>query len=302
MKKIIFILLMFISASSYACDICGCGGSNLYLGLLPNFKSTFIGLRYHYSQFHTVLANDPSEYSHNYYNTIEAWGGWNIGKRWQVLGFIPYYYNKQMDDDGPSSKSGLGDITLLGNYLLLHTKKSTNQNDIVENELWIGAGVKLPTGGFRVNPSDSNTTVADINSQIGTGSTDFILNALYIFRFNRFGVSTTVNYKMNTANSSDYKYGNKLTATSLAFYRLRFGKMAMSPNAGVLYENTAGNNLSGEKVQYTGGWAVSAVAGIEFSFNKITAGFNLQDPLSQDYASGQTKMQFRGMAHITFAL
>ena len=292
MKKIIFIIIAVCSISSvYACDICGCGGSNLYMGMLPDF----IGIRYHYSHYHTQLVNDPTQFSNNYYNTIEAWTGWNIGRKWQVLGFVPYYFNKQMDDDGASSKSGLGDITLLGNYQLMHTRKTNARNSTVEQTLWIGAGVKLPTGAFKLDVSDPNTTIADINAQIGTGSTDFLLNATYNIRVNQFGINTSANYKINTTNRSDYKYGNKFTATSIAYYRLRVGRIAIAPNA-------EHNTLSKEKVDLTGGYAVSALAGVEFTFNKIAIGFNLQKPFSQDYAGGQTRMQVRGMAHVTLAL
>ncbi|HEX4850496.1 MAG TPA: transporter, partial [Puia sp.] len=97
-RRLFLLLVTFLTLSSatMACDICGCGGSNIYMGLLPNFKSKFIGVRYHYSHFHTVLASDQTQFSNNYYNTIELWGGWNIGKKWQVLAFVPYYVNKQM--------------------------------------------------------------------------------------------------------------------------------------------------------------------------------------------------------------
>jgi hypothetical protein len=303
MKKFILIVIIASSISAaHACDICGCGGSNLYMGMLPDFKSKFIGIRYHYMQYHTQLANDHTQFSHNYYNTVEAWTGWNIGRKWQVLGFVPYYYNKQRDDDHASSKNGLGDITLLGNYQLMHTRKTNDRNNTIEQTLWIGAGIKLPTGTFQLNVNDPNTTIADINAQIGTGSTDFLLNAMHNIRINQFGINTSVNYKINTANRSDYKYGNKLTANSIAYYRIRLGKVAIAPNAGAIYEHTQQNSLSKEKVAFTGGYAVSALAGVEFTFNKIAIGFNLQKPFSQDYAGGQTTMQIRGMAHVTLTL
>jgi hypothetical protein len=180
MKKIIFIGIISMSlGNTYACDICGCGGGNFYMGLLPNFKTAFIGIRYNYVQFHTQLASDISQYSHNYYNTVEIWGGWNIGGRWQILAFIPNYFNKQADDDGTTYKNGLGDITILANYQLLHSRSMNRHNKNIEQTWWIGGGVKLPTGTFRVDPADSTTTLADINAQIGTGSTDFLINTLH---------------------------------------------------------------------------------------------------------------------------
>jgi len=301
-KKLVLIVIVTLSVSAaHACDICGCGGSNLYMGMMPDFKTHFIGVRYHYMQYYSQLADDPTQFSHNYYNTIEAWTGWNIGKKWQVLGFIPYHYNKQMDDDGPSNKSGLGDITLIANYQLLHSRKTSESNNTVEQTLWMGAGVKLPTGTFKLDPNDPNTTIADINAQIGTGSTDFLLNAMHNIRINQFGVSTTATYKINTKNRSDYRYGNKFTGNMLAYYRIRLGKVVIAPNAGAIYENTEQNTMDNAKVEFTGGYTASAIGGIEFTFNKVSVGFNVQKPFTQHYAGGQTEMQFRGMAHVTLA-
>jgi len=303
MKKLIFCALLLVAGySSSACDICGCGGSNLYMGLLPSFNSKFIGIRYHYSQFHTQLASDPTQFSHNYYNSVELWSGWNIGRRWQVLAFVPYYFNKQSDDDGTTYKNGLGDISVLGNFQLLHSRNSTANNSTIEQELWIGAGIKAPTGTFKVDVKDSTTTIADINAQIGTGSTDFLLNAVHHIRINQFGVNTVVNYKINTANSSDYKYGNKFTGTSIAYYRFRFSGMGLAPNAGIIYEHTETNSMSGEKVNLTGGYALSGMAGLEWNFRNVSLGCNIQTPFTQNYADGQTKMQVRAMFHATFTI
>jgi len=298
--------MLFLVASSYAelqaCDICGCGGGNFYMGLLPSFKNKFIGIRYHYMQYHTQLASDASQFSHNYYNSVEVWGGWNIGRKWQVLAFVPYYFNKQVDDDGITYKNGLGDISFLANYQLLHTRRMTGENKTIEQELWFGAGLKIPTGTFKVDVNDPNTTIADINSQIGTGSVDFLLNLSHHIRFNQFGINTIANYKINTTNSADYKYGNKLTISSIGYYRFKAGNSSIAPNAGLVFENTETNQLKKEKVDLTGGYALSALAGVEFTFNKIALGFNAQVPLTQYYAAGQTRMQVRGMAHVTFVL
>jgi hypothetical protein len=302
MKKIIFIVAICFSFSgAYACSICGCGGGNFYMGLLPNFNKKFIGLRYHYAQYHTQLANDITQFSNNYYNSMEVWGGWNIGKKWQVLAFVPYYFNKQVDDDGTSYKSGLGDITLMANYQLWQKTSTSKGNKTIEQTFWLGGGVKLPTGSFKVNPNDPSTTLADINNEIGTGSTDFLLNAIYNVRVGLFGVSSSANYKIGTTNQSNYKFGNKLSANSLAYYRFRSHGVSILPNAGLMYEHTDVNLLNKQQVQYTGSYSVSALAGVEVSFNKIAIGVSAQVPFAQDFAAGQTKYQFRGLAHISFA-
>ena len=203
MKKcFIAATLLMVVSSSYACSICGCGAGNLSMGLFPNFKSKFFGIRHNYSEYNTFLLNNPAQYSHNFYNTMEVWSGFNIGKRWQVLAFLPYHYNIQNDDDlGHTSKLGLGDITLLTNYKLFATPFSSHVPGNVSHELWIGGGVKLPTGAFTVNVNDSATTLDDINSQIGTGSLDLFFNARHTMEVNNFGINSSANYKIALANN-----------------------------------------------------------------------------------------------------
>ena len=303
MKRILFLILSFIfgiCAVGKSCPICGCGGGNVYMGLLPDFKYQFLGLRFHTTQYHTQLINDPSQFSTNTYHTVELWGGVRLGKKIQLLAFVPYYMNKQADDDGTFYTHGLGDITVMGQYQVFKSSARVAGNRTINQQLWIGGGIKLPTGPFNADMKDSNTTVADINAQIGTGSVDFLINGMYNLSIRNFGISLTANYKMNTINSDQYKYGNKFQSNLIAFYQFAGRKTTVTPNTGLGYENVAINQLAGKDVQYTGSRIMTAIAGVEFDFGKIGVGINGQLPLYQNFAEGQTKMKFNTMMHVTF--
>jgi hypothetical protein len=305
MKKALVLILVFvfvIVAAGMSCPICGCGGGNVYLGLLPDFKYQFIGLRFHTTQYHTQLIGDPSQYSTNDYHTIELWGGIRLGKKFQLLAFVPYYLNRQVDDDGTSYTHGLGDITVLGQYRIFSSSNHLSPRKSIIQQLWIGGGIKLPTGPFNANVLDSNTTVADINAQIGTGSVDFLINGTYSLNIRNFGVSLTANYKVNTINMDHYKYGNKFQSNLIGFYQFSGMKVTKTPNLGLGYENVAINQLEGKGVPYTGSRILTAIAGVEFSAGKIGLGINGQLPLAQNFAEGQTKMRFNAMMHITYQL
>ena len=100
----------------------------------------------------------------------------------------------------------------------------------------LGAGVKLPTGKFVIDASDPDVA-AVANTQLGSGGTDILLNGMYNVSINKLGINTTVNYKINTANKEEYKFGNKLTAGSFVYYVFPLKGVMISPNVGLLYEH-----------------------------------------------------------------
>ena len=303
MKKITIatiVALCFIFSAN-ACEICGCGVGNYYIGMLPQFNNKFIGIRYHTQQFKTRLTDDPNQFSNDYYKTMEVWAGANFGKRWQVLAIIPYNFIHQVSDDGTVNKQGLGDIAVIANYKIFDKTSATANKKLVTQQLWFGIGLKLPTGKFDIDQTASEVA-ALANTQTGTASTDFMVNAMYNVRINKVGINTSTSYKMNTSNRDKYSFGNKFSSSTFAYYAINKAKLGITPNVGVLYENTGVNTLQSLKVAQTGGYLTAASAGVEVNFNRITIGCNGQLPLAQRYAGGQTETKFRAMAHITLSL
>jgi hypothetical protein len=302
MKNIfsLFIIMLF-SFTASACEICGCGVGNYYIGLLPQFHRSFLGVRYQFSSFHTSIKNDPTQYSNDLFQTIQVWGGINIGERWQVLAIIPFNTVHQASDDGTYNANGIGDIALTANYKVLNHTSYTAGKKLVTQQLWLGAGIKLGTGNFNIDPADP-ALVALANTQVGSGSTDFMVNGIYNINIDKFGVSTGANYKINTANNDQYFFGNKFSASSIAYYTFSKTKTTITPNLGLMYEHADANKLANQKIADTGGYLLSAAAGVEVSFNKITIGCNVQLPISQNFANEQTNTKLKGMFHVAISL
>jgi len=302
MKKIIpaILIICFTFSTAKACEICGCGLGNYYIGLLPQFNHKFIGFRYQYRRFNTVLADNPTQFSHDYYKTMELWAGWNIGKKWQLITILPYNYIHQVSDDGVTNNNGIGDIALMANYKVFDKNTTSGNGSAVAQQLWLGAGIKVPTGKFNVDATDP-ALVAIANTQTGSASTDFILNGIYNVKINNIGINAGASYKLNTANNDKYVFGNKFSANSFVSYAISKGNTTVIPNAGVLFETSAANTLDKQNVAQTGGHLLTAAAGLELGFKNITVGGNMQLPVNQDFSAGQTNLKIKAMAHISFS-
>lgn len=301
MKKIILsTFIVLISATiAFSCDVCGGGAGSYYVGLLPQFNKKLIGVRYQYNQLYTNLdveGNKTALSNKEKYQTIDLWGAWNIGSKWRIMAVLPYSFIEKytIGTTQTNKKQGLSDITLTGYYNLLQSSKNT-----VNQSIWVGAGIKLPSGEYN-NPEMANNTSNIF--QLGTGSTDFLTQVIYDINIDAWGLNTIVNYKINTKNKDDYKYGNKLTANMAIYHKFEIGtKARIIPNVGLLYENQQQNTTIGYRVDQTGGNVIQGSYGVEASFSKIAIGVNMQHPLAQNIASNRVELKSKIMTHISYS-
>lgn len=305
MKKIItsIIVLLFINTTMKACDICGCGVGNNYIGILPDFNKHIFGLRYRYNFLRTHIGvGGATTYltTQENYKTVELWGGWNIGKHFRLMASVPYNFNKRATSTATAKKNGIGDITISGYYQLINSRKNVASKLLVQS-LWLGGGIKLPTGKYEIADKSMNNQNANL-FQLGTASTDFSLNAMYDVRLNDGGINLAAAYKMNTTNKHDYQYGNKFSLNTQAYYKFRIkNKVMIAPNAGVQYETARHDKDNGFNVTISGGNLFVATAGLELAFKDFGVGMNVQTPLSENLAAGFVKAANRGMAHISYS-
>ena len=304
MKKIILLLLVLTTGQLlYACDICGAGAGSPYMGILPDFKKRFIGLRYQHNgvRYHLGPGGEPTYLTTTErFNITELWGAANIGKRFRLAAFIPYNFIERSSQQEKSSTQGMGDITVIGYYQLFNSQKTIKTKTFAQL-LWIGGGVKSPTGKY--NPEEKNIGQSSLNTfQLGTGSVDFSLHTMYDIRLQDLGINVNAGYKINTPNKYDYRYGNKLTLNMLGYYRFALNeKIAISPNSGVLYE-TAFKDWKTKDIEVweTGGHSLMGTIGAEVNTGEISLGANFQTPLSQTLGENKVKAKNRGMVHISY--
>ncbi len=303
-KVVILFFISVVSVSVMACDICGSGVGGSYIGILPEFKKRFIGLRY---QQNGLISHLGPGGSNSYltatetFQVMEFWGAVNISKRFRIAGFVPVNFIRRSSQQAVEKEQGLGDITAIGYYQLLN-KQQTLRNKLLVQSLWIGTGIKLPVGRF--NPEDKNMLQSSQNTfQLGTGSLDFSIHTMYDIRFQNIGINTNLSYKANTRNKYAYRYGNKFTGNVLAYYKISTGKKSgIAPNAGLLFETSAKDWKTRDiHVWETGGRSLMRTVGMELNWEKISIGLNWQAPVYQELGEGKLKAKNRAMIHLSIS-
>jgi hypothetical protein len=298
-KWVIILLLWVLPQSGNSCDVCGCAIVGQSIGILPKFNNHLIGLRYTYKSFSSyhpsLLASDVPFSSQEYFHATEIWSRIALGKRWQLFGFVPYSVIVKQEENQRYSNSGLGDINMLAMYSILHNH--INESGRFIQNLQIGGGLKLPTG--KTNFITDDDWVASI--QNGTGSWDFFINANYIGRWDKTGYQIEVNYRYNTPNKNqDFLFGQRAGSSFRLFYALETSFATIMPAAGFIFEYAAKNRHSGLFNDFSGGYAISGIAGIEIFKNHFGLGIHTTLPIEEQIGQGNVHSNWRLNTHLTY--
>ncbi len=297
-RYILFFLVTLNAANTFACDICGCANSGAYFGLLPQSNKSVVGVRYQRLDFVTH-ASSPILRTEEHFNVSEFYGRFFPLKRVQVMAFLPYRVDSQVTSADVKKQNGFGDATILANYNVFNTLMDKESTSTFNHTLLIGGGVKLPTGKFKF---DENNTlqVANANFQLGTGSTDLILNAFYTINKDQWGLATNVSRKFNTTNSQKYRFGHQLFGTVDLYRSFTIGNVSITPSVGFYGEKSEHGIQKGEVLKETGGTLLNATAGITLFAKRWTLGINGQKPVAQKSASGHVMAKERVLVQLGF--
>ena len=285
---LMMVLLGAVAFPAAACDVCGCSGSNQYMGILPQFYRHFIGLQYQYRTFSSehipFRAGDEPEHSTEQYQTIQLMGRYYISKRIQLLAFLPYHINRKDEDGVISHSNGIGDASILANTEILNTKDA---DATMQQKLFAGGGLKLPTGHHDALASTGTDGLP--NMQPGTGSWDFLANVNYTIRRKGIGANADITYTQTTPNHESYKYGNRLSVGVTGFYWWQRKYVRLLPQAGLRYNYAAtdwDNYSKGWINDVSGGHQLFSAVGTQAYYKMWGVQLLWYQPLEQHYAQG----------------
>lgn len=288
MQRIILIgVLLLYTPIMIACNVCGCSAMSSSPGILPNFRTHFIGFRESHKSIHiqhpVSLLNPESQKSTESFNSTELWGRWYPHQRLQVFGFMPFNRISRTVNEQTITKAGLGDLSIMVNYLVFNTGDSIEAK--FKQALLLGSGVKLNTGKFNSDES--------AGFQLGSGSRDWQLYASHTLRYQQAGVLNEISYRLPGLNPQGYQFGNRLIYSVKAFYWSKIKNLTVLPHIGYAYENAKADHLNGILQSKTGSEILSAGAGVDLYYKDFSLGCNAFQPFKQNINAGQVKESCR---------
>lgn len=266
MKFIGAIALLLAFAASYSQSCCCTGAGSSYT-ILPNLNQHLIGLRVSYKNFYNEVRSLNPELNGNttvqHFTSAEIFGRFNLNERLQFSVFMPYVFIQQQENNNNVYTNSIGDMSLLLQYHVLNPLRCTGKK--TKHQLRIGAGLKLPSGTFKMNERNLFLT----NLQTGTGSTDFLLNAIYTLRVKNYGLNTHATYRFNTANPQQYRFGDRLQAGASFFYIAQWKDWQLMPSLGFNYEYQSYNRHKAKLLTFTGGQFLNAATGMDVYYKRF---------------------------------
>ena len=133
-KLLIAFSISFTCLSASACDICGLGTSNYNPVLFTQLSKNYLSINYLHRLYHIQGSDGLNK---EYFNTLLVSGQYSITNKLQLVAMVPYQLNKQKNARGINELSGLGDVTLMGNYRLWNDEGASKTQTLT-----VGAGVE----------------------------------------------------------------------------------------------------------------------------------------------------------------
>lgn len=271
--KISILVVSFLIVSQNQLLAQGCCGKNslpfsaLERGLQTPGKLNF-SISYEYQSLtKSYLGTDPYADPLNtksYQNSINLSAEYGISNRFSFSTFVPFHLNKnylrftlqntryKIDRDA----SGVGDAVLL-------LKTRIWGGTIKRSELSIGAGIKIPSGKYKIQDEYG---FLPVTLQPGSGAWDGVLWGFYSSIFSNFNTFATGFYRITSTNSLGYRLGNE------ALVNLGGGYSFTQTWAGIVqlnFRNVESDLWNGNKVSRSGGTWLNLMPGINFSANRV---------------------------------
>jgi hypothetical protein len=278
MKLLFTVLVLLFSANLLACDVCGGSAGNPSFGTFVPTNYHQIGLRSSVRSFNSYFYG--IEYSREMIFQEELHTRWQIHKRIQLIGSVPIQFAQQTKTGYLKRIQGIADPSVLTNIVLI------NKNDSLlgmKQFLSAGFGLKLPLGKTVIYSDPQK------NMYPGTGTADLILIATFYDQLSaKWGLQSEASYAWKGTDKWGYRFGNSLSANTLAVRKFQKGNYRWLATTGFQFEHQAAAMLHDKRIesQINNIMLLSARVGANLIAQKWMFSAQFQQPLIQEINEG----------------
>ena len=285
-----------------ACDLCAIYAATEAQG--GSGKGFFGGVAEQYTHFNTyqVDGRDVSNVGNQYLNSSvsQVFAGYNFTDRIGLQFDLPVIYRSYGYVDKRGSESGIGDVSLLGNFRLFEKQtKSFTFN-------WTAlGGLKFPTGdSSKLNPDNEDFApgIGGHDLTLGSGSYDGVVGTGFFARWKRLFLTGAMQYAIRSEGDFGYQCANDWTwFGGPGVYVLLGSEHTLSLQAVMSVESKGQDTIGGVPTDDTAITAVYLGPQINFTWSsKLSAQVGADLPVSIVTTGQQIVPDFRVRAALTW--
>jgi hypothetical protein len=337
------IAIAFAASIAHACDLCGCytpqmeamsqtevsdfGQTAPIANGRGNWLShVYVAVAEQFTHFGTLqfdgheVDNPTGQYLDSSITQLVA--GYNFNSRFALQINVPLIYRSFERPEGfaidRGTESGLGDVSLLGKFILFHTTmgehRSVNADDpkhphfekhepdFTASALLIG-GVKLPTGGTNrlkeefnevIVPGAPESGIHGHDLTLGTGSYDSIIGGQTSLRYKSFFFQADAQFTVRGDGAHQYNFANDLSwSGGPGYYVVRNRRTIVGLQFACSGEHKDVDRFRGQPAEDTGITSVFLGPRLLVSHGKLSAEFAAELPVSIDNTALQAVPDYR---------
>jgi hypothetical protein len=285
-----------------ACDLCGVYTATEAQG--GSGKGFFGGIAEQYTYFNTLQidGHDVPNEGNQYLNSSlsQVFAGYNFNDRIGLQFNLPVIYRSFGYQSQRGSESGIGDVSLLGNFRLY--EKLTKGFTFSWTAL---GGVKFPTGSTsELDPSKEEFApgIGGHDLSLGSGSYDGLLGTGYFARWKRLFLTGAMQYAVRSQGDFGYQFANDWTwLGGPGVYLLLGEKHTLTLQAAVSGESKRQDTVNGVAMDDTEVTSVFLGPQINYTWsNGLSAQVGGDLPVSIVSTGEQVVPTFRVRAAVTW--
>ncbi|MEY2481515.1 MAG: hypothetical protein QOK24_43 [Verrucomicrobiota bacterium] len=336
------LLFIFLQRNATACDLCGCytpqmeamsqAANESSLGPFPAdeqsswLKRAYFAVAEQFTHFGTVqidgreVANPTGQYLDSSITQLVA--GYSFTPRFALQINLPLIYRSFERPEGfaidRGTESGLGDLSLLGKFVLLHhqsggshelkfddsknPRMQMHEPDFTISALLIG-GVKFPTGDSRRLKEEFNETevagappsgIHGHDLTLGTGSYDGIIGGQTSLRYKSFYFQADAQFTLRGDGAHQYHFANDLSwSGGPGYYFVRNRQTIVGLQCACSGEHKNVDRFRGAAAEDTGITSVFLGPRVVASYGKLSGELTAEFPVSIENTALQVVPDYR---------